>query len=394
MKRKILITIPTLNSGGVEVSLIRFLKTFSKRDDVEFTLLLLKKEGMYLKDVPHNVKVIEISYENNIYNYYNSKEDILKTNSIINKIKFVIFRLNLRVAKQIGNYKSYYNKILKHLNKIDEEYDLAIDWHGYGHFTTAVVADYINAKKKIMWIHDEKNSWFKNIIYCLDKFNKIFCVGKACRTSLLKEYPQVENKTDIFYNLIDVNEIQKKASEKLDTNFNKDICNIVTIGRLEWQKGYDIALECAKIMKKRKFDYCWRIIGGGSEKNNLIKYVEENDLSNNIIFLGVTENPFPYVKESSLYVLTSRHEGYCLSTLEAKVLGKIIIATNIESNREQIRNEFNGLLCELNPEEFADAIIKIYNDKKLQTIIRDNLQNENFDFSNQFDKLLNLMGGK
>ena len=90
--------------------------------------------------------------------------------------------------------------------------------------------------------------------------------------------------------------------------------------------------------------------------------------------------------------MPSRHEGYCLATLEAKILGKIIIATNIESNKEQIINKTNGILCNLNAVEFAEAIIEINKNNELKEKIIKNLGNENFDYTNEFEKLYKLMG--
>lgn len=391
VKKNILIATPTLNSGGVEVSLIRFLEELSKDKNVSITLLLLKKEGIYLNDVPKNIKILEIQYDDAFYNYNNKKEDIKKYKNILDKVKFLKIRFQLRRLLVQNNWEGYYQLLLKHVLTVEGEYDLAIDWHGYGHFVTTVIADKVMAKKKAMWIHDEKNEWLYKVNFWLDSFHKIFCVGQSCKNNVIKNNKKLALKTDIFYNMTDYKNILKKSNEKIDVDFDTSLLNIVTVGRLEWQKGYDVAIEIAKKLKERNLKYCWYVIGGGTQKEKLEKLIKENDLENNFKLLGIIQNPFPYVKKADLYVLSSRHEGYCLATLEAKVLNKVIIATNIDSNMEQIKDGINGFLCNLDAEEFANKIIEVSQDKKLMNKIKNNLSKENFDNTSEFEKLYKLM---
>ena len=390
-KKNILIAIPTLNSGGVEVSLIRFIKELSKNENISITLLLLKKEGIYLKEVPKNVKILEIKYDNNLYNYNNKKEDIKKYKKFFDKVKFLKIRLPLRNLLKKNNWEEYYKLLLSHVLPIDGKYDLAIDWHGYGHFITTIVADRIIAKKKAMWIHDEKNEWLSKVNFWLDSYDRIFCVGQSCMNNVIKNNKSLSLKTEVFYNMTDYQNIIKKSNEDIDINFDSNVLNIITVGRLEWQKGYDIAIDIAKKLKERNFKYCWYVIGGGTLREELEKLIKENDLDNNFKFLGIIQNPFPYVKKADLYVLSSRHEGYCLATLEAKILNKVIIATNIDSNREQINDGVNGFLCNLDALEFANKIIEVSKNKKLMNNIKDNLSKENFDYTKEFKKLYDLM---
>lgn len=389
--RKILIAIPTLNSGGVEVSMIRFIKELSKNKDNEIVLLMLKKEGIYLKNIPNNIKIIEVDYNEQIYSYFNTIKDIEKVNGVINKIKFLIFRLRLKKYLKFGNYKKYYELFLKHVLPIKGKYDIAIDWHGYGHFITTVVASKVDAKKKAMWIHDEKNEWLTKIKNWNDNFDKIFCVGLSCMENVKENNCLFANKVDVFYNMTDYENVRKKSMDKVDFVFDKKNLNIITVGRLEWQKGYDIAINTALNLKKKKINFCWYVIGGGSLENELKELVKFNKLESNFKFLGIVKNPFPYVKQADLYVLTSRHEGYCLATLEAKILGKVIIATDIPSNREQIKDGINGYLCDLDSNSFSKKIIEVSKNKKNLQMIKRNLKAENFDYTSEFEKLYKLM---
>lgn len=389
--KRIIIGIPSLNSGGVEVSLVRFVKELSRNKNYKISLLLLKKEGIYLEDIPKSVNILTVKFDDDIYSYFKKIGDIKSVSGIFNKVNFFFYRNNLRKYLKSNDWESYYKLLLSHTLDIDGEYDLAIDWHGYGNFITSVIADKVVAKKRATWIHDEKCEWLNKVNFWLDKYNRIFCVGKSCLNNVLKYDSSLKNKVEIFYNMTDYVNVRKKSAAKIDFSFDKNKVNIVTVGRLEWQKGYDIAIGTAKILKEKGINFCWYVIGTGSLRVELQKLTLENGVSDYLKFLGVVKNPFPYVKNADFFVLTSRHEGYCLATLEAKILGSVIIATDIESNREQIVDEKNGFLCNLDSLSFANKIIELCNDKKKITVVKDNLANENFDYSSEFKKLEKLM---
>ena len=389
--KKILVATPYLHSGGVEVSLIRFLKELSKNKNLKITLLLLKKEGMYLKDVPKNIEIISVIYDDDIYSYEHQIKDIKNIKGIRKKFNFLMYRLKLRNYLKKDDWENYYTEILKYVKNISTEYDLAIDFHGYGHLLTTIIADKVTSKKKTFWINDEKNEWIYKINKWINKFDKIFCVGIACRNSLIKKNKILGKKVDIFYNMTDYVNIRQKALEPMDFNYDRNKFDIITVGRLEWQKAYDVAVLIAKKLKEKGFNFCWYAIGTGHKKAEIEDLIKQYNLENHFKLLGVKKNPFPYVKQADAYVLASRHEGYCLATLEAKILGKIIIATDIESNREQITSYQNGILCKLDPEEFADKIIEVASNKALKSKIEQNLAKENFDYTKEFEKLYKLM---
>ena len=85
-------------------------------------------------------------------------------------------------------------------------------------------------------------------------------------------------------------------------------------------------------MKNRDINYIWYILGNGSLKKQIERKIKKYKLNNNVIILDTVDNPYPYIKMADFYVLTSRHEGYCLATLEAKILCKPIIISNIKRN--------------------------------------------------------------
>lgn len=189
-----------------------------------------------------------------------------------------------------------------------------------------------------------------------------------------------------FYNVIDIEEIKRKSEQDEIIPF-KESFNIVTVGRLTEQKGYDIAIKAASILKKRKINFAWYAIGGGRDEKKLKKLVEKYCLENQFVFLGRKKNPYPYMKHCDLYVQPSRHEGYVITLVEARALCLPILSSDIPSAREQIQDGINGYVAELSAEDLADKIEYLYNNPSQRKKTVEYLKEHPIDFSTELLKL-------
>lgn len=374
--KKILMVAQTLGGGGTEVALVELINHLDTKK-YEITLLLMDKDTSFIDRIKRKIKIKYLKFDDMFWH------NLVSMNTMVGK---AIKKANINSSLKI------YDIALKHIysSVFNKKYDLAIDFYGYGSFTTAIVADKVNASKKVTWLHDAKMSWIKNVEEYFDKYNKIFCVSKSVKVSFDKLYPQIDNKSEVFYNLIDKTNIIRKSTEFVPHNFKKNKFNIVSVGRLTEQKGFDIALESAKILKNRGLNFQWFVVGEGRDRKKLEKKMRKLNLNNFFFFLGQKANPYPYIKNGNVFVLPSRHEGYGLAVLEARVLKKTVIVSNIPVYKEQIINNKNGLISELNAEDLSNKIMKLYYDSDLQEKIDLYLNEENIDFSKELCKLENL----
>ena len=391
--KKIIIGTPSLISGGVEVSLVRFIKELSKNKNYKITLLLLKREGIYLNSIPKNVSIITLEYINDMYSFNRKMKDVTNIKGINNKLKFIMYRLKLRYFVKKDRWSDYYNLVLSKTKCVEGEYDLAIDWHGYGNFITSVIASKVNSLKKATWIHAEKTEWLKNVLPWLDTFDKIFCVSKSCKKNLMS-YERISSKLDVFYNMTDYSNVIKKANNGKSFNFDKNRLNMVTVGRLVYDKGYDLLLDIATDLKKQNILFEWVIIGGGPLKEEIEKEIDERGLNDNVKLLGVLKNPYPIIKDADLYIQPSRNEGYGLAIEEARMLKKVVIATDLDCIKEQIRDGVNGFLCSFDVSSFSNKIIEVSKNKNLIKKVIDNLNKDSFDRTGELKKIDKLLEEK
>lgn len=374
MTKKILIVINSLVGGGAEKVLVDILNNINnKKYDID--ILLINKEGIYLDDVRKKYKVEYI---------INSK---VKTN-----INIILRKLNslIRLAKIKFMTSSFgCNKILKN------NYDIEISFlEGY---STRFIANRKNDAKKIAWVHIdlykykcinrkiERNSY--------NKIDKIIAVSYDTKNSIELLYPELKDKTNIIYNPIDskkIIEMSKECIEEIDSNklCDNNYVNFITIGRLTYQKGYDILLKAHKELIDEGYNHRLYILGEGNEYDNLSKYVQENNLSNTAYLLGFKKNPYPYLKQADVFISSSRYEGFALVIGEAMVLGKPIIATKCAGPRELLNDGEFGMLVETDDiESLKNSMKQMILDKEKQLYYT----NKSLERSNIFnlDKTIN-----
>ena len=171
-----------------------------------------------------------------------------------------------------------------------------------------------------------------------------------------------------IYNPLDKKVILSKSKNgKKDKFFyKKNFLRILNIGRLTEQKDQITILKALKILKTKKIKFKSIILGNGIEENTLKSYIQENNLSNDIKIRHFIENPYGIIKQSELFILSSKYEGLPNVLLEVATLKKMIISTNCPTGPGEILcNAKGGIFFEIgNHKQLSKKIISYYNQKK------------------------------
>lgn len=194
--------------------------------------------------------------------------------------------------------------------------------------------------------------------------------NKKVIDALKRELPNKRNNLFVIPNGIDCFEIFNPA--KFDRNIERGKLGIKDqelavffIGRLSEEKGPDIFLEVAKKVIKEHKDVKFFIIGNGPMEENITRTINKIN-SQNLVYLDYQTEIARYISSADVFILSSKIEGFPLSILEAMAMEVVVVASNVGGVSDIIDDGENGFLInKLIPNEFADKLELLYNDKDL-----------------------------
>ena len=218
-------------------------------------------------------------------------------------------------------------------------------------------------KKKMAWVHIDLKAlpWtlnegiYKNIQEekrTYSKYDKVVCVSQSVQQIMEQEYGL--KNTITIYNPIDKENIIKRSEETSTLSVSSGF-NIISVGRLVHQKGYDILIPIVSRLIKSGLDMHLCLLGEGAEKEKLKHIIQEEGIEKNVHLFGFQTNPYAIMKNMDLFVCSSRSEGYSLVIAEALTLGLPVISMNCSGPNELLDNNKYGILCN-SYEELYQAI--------------------------------------
>lgn len=324
-KKKIIFLAYNLDIGGIERAILNYIKQIDKKR-YDVYLMLEKQEGIYLDEVPKDVKIID-------FNISRSKNIIIR--KIKNAFKLLYFSFK------------YYNK-----------------FYFSGCFATTrkscIILGKRFSKNNALWFHGEywynskeANRFLKYVK--ANKYKKIIFVANKLKENYEIERPNTNQKLYVINNLIDYKNMIELSKETI--NLKKEKTTFLNVGRHEESaKKLTILINAVAKLLTEGYDFNLWLVGDGPDKEKYEKLVDELGIKNNVLFLGKQKNVFPYYKECDCVVLSSKMEGNPVVYLESKVMNKPIISTNVSDAKIELNGY--GIVTGLNLENYYKGLKK------------------------------------
>ncbi len=366
---KILYCITKGNFGGAQ-KYVYDLATNIDKNQYDISVLCGEGEVLPQKLQEKNIRVIRLN---------NLKRDI----SIINEIKSFIEIYKI--------FKKEKPDII-HLN--------SSKMGGIGSFIGRIVG----IKKIIFTAHgfsfNEDRAFWQKILLIFFHYLTILFTHKTIMVSEktmrdINYLPFIKSKLIRIYNGINTDLVYCDKVEALNTilkdkNINTNSIEnkkiLLSVGELHKNKGYDLFIPYLKNLDN---DFIYLIIGGGQEKENLQKIINENNLQEKIYLLDRIENSYKYLKLADIFILPSRTEAFPYVLLEAGLSKRAILASNVGGISEIIIDNETGLLFDIhNEKELLSKLNILINNSDLRDKLGINIHNK---IINEFtlDKMLN-----
>ena len=371
--KKILFVINTLGLAGAERALLALLETIPK-EEYEISLYVLLDQGELRNEIPEHVRLMNGSLDETPIHSPEGLKKVKKTavSRMFQKGRFIRYIPYLTVHGLHMLFKGgfRFDRLLWQAVadgglRIDEHFDIAVAYIEGG--SAYFVDRFVHADRKIGFIHvDYVKAGYSVSLdrNCYSRFDKIFAVSGEVMDSFLKVYPGLKDRTGVFENVINAEKIRRASEEPGGFDDGYDGIRILTVGRLNEQKGYPNSIEAMKILKDHGVKARWYVLGEGDKRGELTALITRLGLTEDFLLPGNRSNPYPYFRQCDLYVHCSRFEGKSIAVREAKILGCTVVVSDSNGNREQIRDHVDGRVIDPAPETIAATIEELINNRE------------------------------
>lgn len=326
-KNKIFFILPSMNGGGAE-RIGSLLVNNLDRNKFDVWLVLVKKEGVYLKDINSDVKIIDL----------NSKS-----------VKFSLFKIIRLFWKEKPDIVF---SIAGHLNLLISMFI----------FLMPSKIKFIARETGIVSIRHKQYKYGKIYDYLYkifyNNFTHIISQSTFMEQDLILNYKIKREKMSVINNPVDIEKITLEIKNNTLDLYDKNKINLLAVGGLRKVKGFDILLH---VMQELDDRFYLTIIGTGKEEKSLKNLCKQLELENKVRFIGFHSQPTLYMAQADLLIMSSRHEGFPNVILEANSCGLPVVAFNSPGGIFEIIEEgCNGWLVEgLAPYDMANKIKEV-----------------------------------
>ena len=398
-KKKILFVTNTMGRAGAEKCLQALLELLDP-EKYDMSVYSIINRGELYSDMPEYVHILNKnpctkSVLDNAGLAAIGRQilwSLLKKFSFITYIPYFFRVLFHQIkSKHLDFSKFFWMLLARNAKRFNEEYDLAVAFIEGA--ATYYVADYVKAKKKATYVHiDYLAAGYSPKLdrKYYDKFDRVFCVSDTVRKVFLKAYPDYSQKTFFFHNMVPRERIIRLSKEGQGFTDGFDGLRILTVGRLHYQKAYDLAIPALAELRRRGHNVRWYVIGEGAEEDNLRALIRQNGVEDSFILLGTTPNPYPYIANCDIYSQASRFEGWCIALAESLVLARPVLASRCAGNEEQVTDGETGVLIDLSTENIVEGMEKLITSPELRKKFTRNLSGVALDFKKDLEMLYAL----
>jgi glycosyltransferase involved in cell wall biosynthesis len=330
-QKRIAFFIPNLAGGGAERVAVNLLQGMAKRD-VPLDLILASAEGPYLKQVPEQVRLVNLGVGR-------------------------VMKAVLPLARYLKENRPI--ALLSHMNHTNVSAILAREWAGTKTRLVLVEHNTLSVDRSKLF-RSKFVPPFMKLLY--PRADVIVGVSQGVAEDLEQQMGFEPGKIRVIYNPVVDNELLAKAKAPLDHPWFKpgNPPVFLAVGRLTEQKDFLNLIKAFALLRKQK-PARLIILGEGECRSELEAAIETLEVSEDVSLPGFVQNPYAYMSHANAFVLSSRHEGLPTVLIEAMACGCPVVATDCPSGPKEIleSGKYGALVAIENPVALADAMLKI-----------------------------------
>jgi glycosyltransferase involved in cell wall biosynthesis len=330
---KVVFVLPSLHGGGAERAAITLLGGMPPAA-YDLTLYLFAREGPYLDQVPSHVQ-LEVGASGRIARIVALRRYIAREKPDV-VVSFLSHFTVYAAVRSAGSGARYVVSQQTPLSGFLQD------------------ADY-------RWRRPGNRRVFETVARAVyPSVDVIAATSSGVADDLVENFGVRREQLRIVHNPVDVSAVEARAAEPIDgALIDGTVPTIVTAGRLADAKNLPLLVASLEALAKRVSFRAW-ILGQGELEADLRRRVSSAGLDQRVTLLGFQSNPWKFMARATVFVLTSRYEGFGNVLIEAMACGLPVVATASYGTRDIVRHDETGLLVEPHePDRVAAALERL-----------------------------------
>lgn len=333
-KKRILLIIDSLGVGGAERAVTNLSNGFLQND----CLVDIISIDNNIKTIPpEEARLHILDFKNTTFRYYKYTNKLSNLINILEeeyKTDFDLILVNLQKSTRLMKnfkHKNIYHIIRNTLSQADLKNKKGLKKYF--------------KKRKLQKLYDNLN---------------LITLSDGIKDDLLNTINIKPKSIQTINNSINFEFINSQANMEINDNIIDQIGDyIIHVGRFSDAKRHDILL---KSFAESNLNTHLILVGDGPNKIKIKKLIDELNIKDKVIMLGFKNNPYPYIKNAKLLVLSSDFEGMPNVILEALALKTPVVSTNCKSGPSEILTDsYSQYLSEpQNVKQLSDLILHTY----------------------------------
>ena len=375
-KRRILFLISRFLDGGIDTVLTEYLNHLVHVDRYEVTLAIGMGMGeleVFKDRIPSAIRIVYLVPDGPLTKYPRQRA-------------YHKLALPKKLADEILLNPIRRSMIRRRLCRLATQYDVLIDFDCCFYTYMPQIPT-----RKVAWFHfsfeqsmQQNSRRMKRIADKLQYYDKVVTISKAMCEEGRRLFPWLSEKLVVIYNAKERQKILQEAA-KIPADPRLEQPFLLAVERLEESQKDILTLLKAYKLLRETYGHTEKLclIGKGNSEEMLRQQAIQLGIGDDVVFLGFTPNPYPWIKASRLMVHSAKFEGLPTVLIEGLMLDKIIVASDCPTGPREILNDGKaGLLVPVgDAAAFADAIHKALTDDSLRQQLVEGIRAQQHVFS-------------